>query len=159
MAFNALNTLLKALQSEDHAGRGYDRRVCLPAYRATSLVAFGAVATMLAVLGMYGVIAYAVTQRTREIGIRMAIGARPSDVARMFLARGVTLTAIGVVVGVGASVLLTRLIESQLFGVRSADPAILAIVAGLMTSVAAAAAYLPARGAAEVDPIVALRTE
>jgi putative ABC transport system permease protein len=123
------------------------------------LVAFGVLATALALLGIYGVMAYSVSQRTREIGIRMAIGARQVDVSRMVMQRGIALTAAGVVVGLAASLGLSRLIRSQLFGVEPSDPGTIASVLILMTIVAIAAAYLPARRAARVDPIVALRQQ
>ena len=123
------------------------------------LVAFGVVAVVLAVLGIYGVMAYSVSQRTREIGIRMAIGARHVDVSRMIMRRGLTLTIAGVVVGLGAALGLSRFIASQLFGVQPSDPITIAAVVGLMTAVAAVAAYGPARRAARVDPIVALRAQ
>jgi predicted permease len=123
------------------------------------LVAFGAIATGLALLGIYGVMAYSVSQRTREIGIRMAIGARQIDVARMIMRRGIALTAAGLLVGLAASLGLSELIRSQLFGVQPSDPRTMASVLVLMMFVAAVAAYLPARKAARVDPIVALRRE
>jgi predicted permease len=121
------------------------------------VLAFGATATALALLGIYGVMAYSVTQRIREIGIRIALGARQADVAKMILRRGIALTAVGLLVGVTASLALSRLIASQLFGVQPTDPVTLASVVLLMTAVAAAAAYVPARRAARVDPVVALR--
>jgi putative ABC transport system permease protein len=123
------------------------------------LVAFGAVATALALLGIYGVMAYTVSQRTREIGIRMAIGARQSDVSRMVMRRGMALTGAGVLAGAGASLAVTRLVRSQLFGVQPSDPLTIASVLVLMTAVAAVAAYFPARRAARVDPVAALRSQ
>lgn len=122
------------------------------------LVAFGATATALALLGIYGVMAYSVSQRTREIGIRIAIGAQQGEVARMVVRRGLTLTGAGVAVGIGASLAVSRVVRSQLFGVQPSDPATFVSVLAVMLAVAAAAAYLPARRAARVDPIVALRT-
>ena len=122
------------------------------------LVAFGIIAAALALLGIYGVMAFSVAQRTREIGIRMAIGARQADVSRMVLRRGLWLTALGVSAGLVASLALTQLIASQLFGVRPSDPLTIAAVVLLMIGAAAAAAYLPARRAARIDPIAALRT-
>jgi predicted permease len=123
------------------------------------LVAFGAIATALALLGIYGVMAYSVSQRTREIGIRIAIGARQADVSRMVMRRGITLTVVGVMGGIATSLALSRLIASQLYGVAPSDPVTMAAVVLVMTAVAAAAAYLPARTAANVDPVVALRSQ
>ena len=123
------------------------------------LVAFGALATALALLGIYGVTAYSVSQRTREIGIRMAIGARQSDVSRMVMRRGMTLTAGGVLVGLLAALVLTQMVESQLFGVQPSDPLTIVSVLVLMVAVAAVAAYFPARRAARIDPVTALRAE
>jgi putative ABC transport system permease protein len=122
------------------------------------LVAFGAIATALALLGIYGVMAFSVAQRTREIGIRMAIGARQADVSWMVLRRGLSLTMLGVSAGLAASLALTRFIASQLFGVQPSDPLTIAAVLLLMIAAAAAAAYVPARRAARIDPIAALRT-
>jgi putative ABC transport system permease protein len=123
------------------------------------LVAFGTLATALALLGIYGVMAYSVSRRTREIGIRMAIGARQADVLRMVMRGGMALTAGGVVVGIGASLGLSRVARSQLFGVQPSDPLTIASVLALMTAGAAMAAYLPARRAARVDPVAALRSQ
>jgi len=114
---------------------------------------------VLALLGIYGVMAYSVSQRTREIGLRMAIGARQADVSRMIMRRGMTLTAWGVLAGLGASLALSRVVRSQLFGVQPSDPLTMISVLAVMTAVAAAAAYLPARRAARVDPIAALRAQ
>ena len=122
------------------------------------LLVFGTLATALALLGIYGVMAYSVAQRTREIGIRMALGARQSDVSRLVLRQGVLMTCAGIVIGVAASVALSRWLESQLYGVRPSDPWTVGSALVTMLIVAAAAAYLPARRAARVDPINALRT-
>ena len=121
------------------------------------LVAFGAIAAALALLGIYGVMAYSVSQRTREIGIRMAIGARQADMSRMIIGRGLLLTATGVIAGAAASLALSRFVQSQLFAVSSSDPLTIGTVAVLMTLVATLACYVPARRAASTDPVVALR--
>ncbi len=116
-----------------------------------------AVALALGVVGIYGVISYVVSQRTREIGVRMVLGADSRDVRRMVLRQGVILTGIGVAVGLVAAVGLTRLISSWLFGVEAMDPLTFGAVAALLTSVALVASYLPARRASRTDPLEALR--
>jgi predicted permease len=123
------------------------------------LAAFGAVATALALLGIYGVMAYSVSLRRREIGIRMAIGARQTDISRMVVRHGLVTTAAGMLAGVASSLVLASLLRSQLFGVQPSDPLTIACVLLLMTLVAVFASYLPARRAAGIDPVSALRTQ
>ena len=123
------------------------------------LIVFAVTATALALLGIYGVMAYAVSRRTRELGIRAAIGARQIDLSLMVLRQGTVLAITGLTIGVAASFGLTRFVQSQLFGVTSADPITLASAALLMTTVAGAAAYLPARRAARVNPVQALQAQ
>jgi ABC-type antimicrobial peptide transport system permease subunit len=120
---------------------------------------FAAAALLLAVVGLYGVMAYAVTRRTREIGIRIALGATPAKILSLVLKQGARVTAVGVVIGVVGSFLLTRAIRSLLFGLSPTDPLTFAAVALLLIAVALLACWVPARRAAKVDPMVALRYE
>ncbi len=120
---------------------------------------FGAIALILAAVGVFGVISYSVTQRTNEIGIRMALGALQKDVLGMIVAQGSRIAFAGIALGLAAALLLTRAMQSLLFNVSPFDPLTLASVAGLLALVALLACYLPARRAAQVDPMVALRHE
>jgi predicted permease len=120
---------------------------------------FAALALVLACVGIYGVISYLVGQRTHEIGVRMALGAQPSDVLRLVIGHGTRMALIGVAIGIGAALGLTRLMANQLFGVSPHDPLTFTGVAILLIIVAVAACYIPARRAMCVDPIVAMRYE
>jgi predicted permease len=123
------------------------------------LSVFAALALVLACVGIYGVISYLVGQRSHEIGVRVALGAQPSDVLRLVIGQGVRMALVGVVIGIGAALGLTRLMANQLFGVSAHDPLTFAGVAVLLMVVAVAACFIPARRAMRVDPIVALRCE
>jgi putative ABC transport system permease protein len=123
------------------------------------LTAFGLLAMCLAAIGIYGVVSEAVNQRTREIGVRMALGADAEDVVRMVMRRCLALAVIGIAVGLGASLYLTRFLQSLLFGVKATDAAAFAGAGAVLLGVALFAAYLPARRASRIDPAAVLRSE
>src|SRR5262249_3672210 len=123
------------------------------------LAVFAAVATILAAIGIYGVISYGVTQRFHEIGVRMTLGAEPSDVLKMGVADGMKLAVAGLLLGLVGAALLSRYLENQLYGVKATDPLTYVGVALGMAAVAVAACYFPARRATKVDPLSALRHE
>jgi putative ABC transport system permease protein len=130
-----------------------------PRFQATLLVVFALVALLLATVGIYGVTSHAVSQRTQEVGIRMALGAHGRDVLRLILRQHLQPAVLGIVIGVAAAVALSRYLQSLLYGVRATDPATFAAVAVGLLLVAAAACWIPARRAVRADPLVALRNE
>ncbi|MGH9641742.1 MAG: FtsX-like permease family protein, partial [Terriglobales bacterium] len=164
-----LSTLIRAALAEVSPGLPVTRVTLLQEEVSESLrlnrsaaelsSAFGGLALLLACIGVYGTMAYRVSRRTHEIGIRLALGARPSDVVWLIAKECLLLVAVGLVTGVPLALALTSLIGSQLFGVRPADPLTFAAVAVLLMLVAFAASYVPARRAMRVDPMVALRYE
>lgn len=125
----------------------------------TLMGCFAALALILTIIGLYGVLAYVVSQRTQEIGVRMALGAKAGDIQRLVLRQGMTLVSLGIVIGLASSLFATRLIESMLFGVSTTDPLTFAAIPLILAIVALLACLLPARRATKVDPVVALRHE
>ena len=136
-----------------------DRSVATPRFNMLLIGLFAVVALILTMVGLYGVMSCAVSENTQQIGIRMALGAQRRDVLRVILGQGMRLTIVGVVIGLGAALGLTRLMSSLLFGIGSTDPWTFTSVAVLLLCVAASACYLPARRAMNVDPMIALRQE
>jgi putative ABC transport system permease protein len=137
----------------------YDQSIARTSFTLVMLAIAGGMALLLGIVGIYGVIAYAVSQRTREIGIRMALGAQPAGLLRMYVRHGLLLAAIGAAIGLGAAAGLTRLMSSLLFGVTALDPVTYAAVSALLILAALLASYLPARRAMAIDPVEALRAE
>jgi putative ABC transport system permease protein len=138
----------------------FDGRVMLgPRLLAQTVTAIGLMGLVLAIIGLYGVVAYAVSRRTREIGVRMAIGARPSDVLRMVLGHGMVFTVIGIVLGIALALAAGGLLKDFVVGVNPRDPVTLIAVSLMLAAIMALACWVPARRAASVDPTSALRQE
>ena len=133
--------------------------VARPRFYAVLLGVFAGVAGLLAAIGIYGVLAYAVVERTREIGIRMALGAQRSSVLALVLRQGAILTTVGIALGLAGAAAATRVLQSMLFGVAPLDATTFVAVSLMFGAVATLASYVPARRATRVDPMVALRNE
>jgi predicted permease len=140
-------------------GEVYDRSLARTSFTLVMLAIAATMALLLGIVGIYGVISYAVSQRRREIGIRAALGAQQGELKRMFVRQGLALAAIGVVTGLGAAAVLTRLMSTLLYGITPLDPMTYAVVPVILVIAAVLASYLPARRAASVDPVEALRSE
>ena len=149
LAFIAVNTI----------GELLDQGLWAPRMGAMLLGVFGLLALLLATVGIYGVLSYSVSQRTQEVGIRMALGATSRTVLGLVVGQGMLLVAIGVGIGLAGSLGLARLLASLLFGVKTSDPATFAVVSLVLAVAAFVATYIPARRATKVDPITALRYE
>ena len=158
---NAVRTMDKTLPVDNV--RTMDQRlsdsVAEPRFRTLLLAAFALLALTLAAVGVYGVMSHMVAQRTREIGVRMALGAQRCSVLAMVIGQGMKVTALGVAIGVCGSFGLTRVLKTFLFHVAPTDPSIFVLAGVVLAGVAVAACYIPARRAARIDPIVALRCE
>jgi putative ABC transport system permease protein len=137
----------------------YEQSMAQRSFTLVTLALAAAMAMVLGFVGIYGIISYAISQRTREIGIRLALGARGGELKRMFVRHGLALTGAGTIIGAGAAAGLTRLMSSMLFGVSAFDPATYLGVALVLVTIATLASYLPARHAADVDPVKALKAE
>ena len=133
--------------------------IASPRFRTTLVATFACIGLLLAAIGIYGVIAYAVAERTRELGVRIALGATAADVIRLVLGETLALTGAGVAVGILGAVATTRLMASLLFGVSSTDVFTFAAIAAVLVTAALLASYLPARRATRIDPMVSLRAE
>jgi putative ABC transport system permease protein len=135
------------------------RSMAQTSFAMVMLAIAASVALLLGIVGVYGVIAYTATQRTREIGIRMALGAQIGDVRKMFLRHGIQLTATGIALGIGAALVLTRVMSALLFGVDPTDQLSYVAVSAVLASVTLLATYLAARRATRVDPMIAMRAD
>ena len=165
-------SLAKAIQNEVSAldreialsdvktmGQYFGAAVAQPRFSALLFSLFALLALLLAAVGLYGVMAYTVSQRTREVGIRMALGAQTANVLRLMIAQGMKLTLLGISVGLAGAFALTRLMKTLLFGVSATDPVTFAVIALLLATIALVACWIPARRATKIDPMIALRCE
>jgi len=137
----------------------YNRSMARTSFTLVMLAVAGSMALFIGVVGLYGVIAYSVSQRRREIGVRMALGAGKGEVLKLVIGQGIRLALIGVAIGLAGALGLTRFLSGLLYGVKPGDPLTLVAVSALLMAVALLASYIPARQAAKVDPMVALKHE
>jgi ABC-type antimicrobial peptide transport system permease subunit len=137
----------------------YDRSLARTSFTLVMLAIAASMALLLGVVGIYGVVSYAVSQRRREIGIRSALGAQRGELQRMFVRHGLVLAGVGIAIGLGAAAGLTRLMSSLLYGITPLDPLTYAVVPVILGVVTVVASYLPARRAASADPVEALRAD
>jgi putative ABC transport system permease protein len=164
---NAIRNQMRAIEPNEPVNRvdsleerlSNSRAVAGRRFQMLLFGVFAGLALVIAAVGIYGVISYAVSQRAQEIGVRMALGAQAGDVLRMVIWRGMSLTLIGVALGSAAALALTRVMKNLLFEVSSTDPVTFALIASLLVGVAFIASYIPARRATKVDPLIALRSE
>jgi putative ABC transport system permease protein len=131
--------------------------VAQPRLRTTLIGLFSGVALLLSLIGVYGVMAYAVSERTHELGVRIALGAEPGDIRRLVVGEGTRLSAVGIAIGIAGALATSRSLGALLFGVSATDPATFAIAAVALAVAGLAAAYIPARRASRIDPVVLLR--
>lgn len=164
-ALNSIRAAVSALDRDVPVARLYaigqlmNESVAAPRFRTTLVTVFAILGLVLAAIGIYGVMAYTVSERARELGVRVALGATTRDVMRMVLAEAFALAAAGVVLGVAGAVATTRLMAALLFGVTPTDPATFVSIAGILMAIALAGSYVPARRATRVDPMATLRSE
>jgi putative ABC transport system permease protein len=165
VVFNSLRAIVRRLDSRVEIGRAglvaelYDRTTQTPQFFAGLMSLFAGIGLVTAAVGLYGILSYAVAQRTQEIGVRMALGASSSDLRRMVISGGLRPVVAGLVLGTAGASWLTGLLSSQLYGVSANDPMTLSAAILFLLLVAVMASALPARRATRVDPVVALRTE
>jgi putative ABC transport system permease protein len=136
-----------------------DESLAQPRFNTVLLGIFGGLALLLAAIGIYGVLSYSVSQRTHEIGVRMALGAQQTDVVAMVMKHAMRLAAIGIAIGISAAMLATRALSAMLFRVSRTDPTTYFVIVAILGAVALLASYAPARRATKVDPMIALRSE
>ena len=137
----------------------YDRSLARTSFTLVMLAMAGAMAMLIGIVGIYGVISYSVSQRTREIGIRMALGARRPELTTMFIRQGVEFAVIGLALGLATAAGLSRLMSSMLFGVTGTDPLTYVAVSAGLAAITLVATYIPSRRAARMDPVAALRSD